>query len=188
MSESLPFPKKPTLTSVFIGNASNGYTFPDIIGSPSEILQVPTTGNELIWIPNSGGGGGDIINGGQTGAVTLGSNDNKLTLIGSTGIKLQGGLDIQYDKIENNGSNTFTLTDAHQFVEIVDNAVTLVQLPESETRQGKQYIISKGYSGGNLTITTTPTDKIDGDDTIILNVINQRISIISSGDDRWLIV
>ena len=63
-----------------------------------------------------------------------------------------------------------------------------VVLPNANSRTGKKYIISKGYAGDMLTINTQTADKIDGDDTLELTVLNQRIQLISSGTNRWMIV
>lgn len=174
------------LDNLIIGDTTTGYKFPNDIGAAGYILQVPVTGNELEW---SAGGSSDIVNGGQPGSVTIGSNDAKLILKGQTGIKLEGGLDIQYDQIST-GIEPFVLNDAHQFVEITNTSTLNIELPDADIRPGKQYIISKG------TLTTEPAitikaplgETIDGENTFVLNVKNQRVSLISSGEDRWLIV
>lgn len=165
-----------------------GYKLPNVIGSSGEILKVPPSGNDLIWgVGGGGGGGGDVINGGQSGLVSIGSNDNKLTIQGNQGITIIGGIEYQYNAI-NLISSIFNLLDIHYFIEITGSGNNTIVLPDADTRTGKIYIISKGYTGGSLTINTQTADKIDGDDTIVLNVLNERIQLISSGIDRWLII
>ena len=170
--------------------ATTGFTFPTTIGTSGQVLIAPVSGNTLVWGAGGGGGGGDITNGGQSGAVIIGSTDNQLTLEGNTGVKINGGLDIQFDAVPIADTASFNLTDAHHVVDVTStvSATTEVVLPESETREGKLYIISKGYSGGTLTVNTQPSDTIDGDNSINLSVLNQRISLVSAGTDRWLII
>jgi hypothetical protein len=181
------------LNNVIIGDISTtGYKLPNNIGLPSEVLKVPLSSNDLVWGAN--GSSGDIINGGNSGPVLVGSNDDVLTLKGVNGIKLIGGLDIQYNEITSPtapSTNTFELKDEHQFVEITNIAITTVKLPDASVRAGKQYIISKGYDGGNLFIVANVTgvsDTIDGESFIKMTELDERISLTSSGVDRWLIV
>jgi hypothetical protein len=128
-----------------------------------------------------------LSNGTQTGTVNLGSMDSTLTLEGKNGINLKGGLKIQYNSI-NSGIPQFELLDSYHLVEISNPLTTSIILPDANGRGGKLFIISKNYIGGALTITTQPADKIDGDDTFELNILGERISLISSGDNKWLII
>jgi hypothetical protein len=128
-----------------------------------------------------------VANGTQTGAVNLGSIDGTLTLEGKNGINLKGGLNIQYNDINSNISQ-FELLDNHHLVEISNSFTTSIMLPDANGREGKLFIISKNYIGGALTINTQPADKIDGDDTLELNILSERISLISSGNNKWLII
>jgi hypothetical protein len=123
----------------------------------------------------------------QTGAVNLGSIDSELTLEGKNGINLIGGLKIQYNNI-NSGVSQFELLDSHHLAEISNPLTTSIMLPDANGREGKLFIISKNYIGGALIINTQPADKIDGDDTFELNILSERISLISSGDNKWLII
>lgn len=171
-----------------IGDLSTtGYTFPSTIGLTNQILVANTTTKTLDWSNQSSGGGGDISNGGQLGMVSIGSTDNKLTLQGNQGIHIIGGIEYQYDNIVLNNAN-FNITDFHYFIEVSGSGNNTLLLPEADNRTGKLYIISKGYSGGTLVINTQTADKIDGEDTLSLTIDNQRIKIISSGVDRWLII
>lgn len=179
-----------TFTELSIGDSTTGFSFPTAIGTNGQTLIVPPSGNTLLWGAGGGGGSGDILNGGQPGAVDIGSTDNKLTLRGNTGVKVIGGLDIQFDTINIIDTGSFTLDDSHHMVDITStpSANVSVILPEAETREGKLYIISKGYSSGILTIDTQPTDKIDGDDTFVLTGINNRIQLVSGGTNRWMFI
>jgi hypothetical protein len=160
-----------------------GYSLPISIGTISQSINVPSTGNQLIW-----GTGGDVYNGGQAGSVTLGSNDNSaLTLIGNGGIKLEAGLDIKYTDIHQGFPGVF-LNSSYHLVEVTNSGTTELLLPFASGNPGQQFIISKGYVGGTLTIKTEIADKIDGEDTIELTILNQRVSLVSSGGNRWLIV
>jgi hypothetical protein len=175
----------PTITIVEelnIGDDTTGYTFPVDIGLSGQVLvaNTSTIPGKLDWgvapayaiIP---------------GAVEIGSNDSTLLLSGKTGITIIGGIEYQYDSIELIGT-TYNMLDSNYFVEITGSGDTIVALPEADTRTGKIFIISKGYVGGTLTINTQIADKIDGDDTIELSILNQRIQLISSGTDRWMVL
>lgn len=183
-------PGETTINILNVGDiTTTGYKFPSVIGTSGQVLTVPLTGNELEWdTPTGGGGGGDITNGGQTGTVTIGSTDTTLTLIGAAGINLNGGINIRYDNISS-GVAQFVLTSINQFVDITNPSTTSILLPDaSSASSGKKYIISKGYAGGALSIDTSVSDMIDGDNSLVLDVENQRVSLISSGVNRWMIV
>lgn len=180
------------------------YKFPSTIGTANQVLVADPTQNELDWANQSGGGGGSVVNGGQINAVTIGTTStNDLTLIsggkiniGDTStddIHLQGGVRYQYDAITDTtppGGNTIDLTTNHYFVEITGSGITNVRLPEADSISGHMYIISKGYSGGSLAIKPAPAsgDTIDGISQINLIAKDQRLKVISSGLDRWLIL
>jgi hypothetical protein len=114
-------------------------------------------------------------------------SDNILTLEGENGINLIGGLKIQYDNISS-GIPTFEIEDKHHLVEISNSSTNIVKLPEASGRSGKLFIIYKNYIGGSLNIQTQVLDNIDGTNSIELNRIYERISLISSGGNSWLII
>jgi hypothetical protein len=115
------------------------------------------------------------------------SSDDVLTLQGENGITLVGGLKIQYDNISS-GIPIFEIEDKHHLVEISNILTNVVKLPEASGRSGKLFIIYKNYIGGFLKIESQVLDKIDGRDNITLEKINERISLISSGNNTWLII
>jgi hypothetical protein len=125
-------------------------------------------------------------NGTQSGNVFLGSSDGELTLEGSS-IKLVGGLTVQYDNISS-GVSPFILEDKHHLVDISNSSTNIVELPPASIKKGKLYIISKNYVGGTLTILTQSLDTIDGDNTISMSILHERISLISTGSNGWLII
>lgn len=193
------------IDNLTIGDISTtGYKFPPTLGSDNQILIANTTTKELYWGAQTGGGG-DITNGGQTGTISIGSTDNGTTLLGQTGavtvrstnnkltlsanagIILEGGIEYQYDLITLNNASS-NITEAYYLVEVAGSGANTVVLPEADGQPGKKFIISKGYLGGSLTISTQTADKIDGDDDFILTEKDTRISLISSGTDRWLII
>ena len=55
------------------------FTLPDGDGSANQVLTTDGSGN-LVWANDNTGGSGDILNGGNSGAVVIGSDDNTLTL------------------------------------------------------------------------------------------------------------
>jgi hypothetical protein len=172
------------LSTVPLSAASdNTYILPLEIGTTGQVIAVPSSGDELIWA--NSGGSGDIYNGGQTGAVTIGSTDNVTTIIG-TGIKLEGGFDVKYNNISS-GVASYSLDESLHFVDFTNIGTETVQLPEIDQNSGQQFIISKGFSGGLLTIYPNAVDTIDGDASFELSVINQRISIISNDRNQWMI-
>lgn len=182
------------------GGVGGGYSFPLPIGPNSYVLAANTLANELVWVPNAGGGGGgDIINGGNFGPITIGTTDaTQFNLIsggsiniGQIGtpdqIHLNGSVGYQYDNI-NTALGTLNLSADYFFVEVTNAGTNILALPDASTAVGRQYILSKGFSGGTLQITTTLSDTIDGNINITLKVLNQRIKLISNGVDKWIIL
>jgi hypothetical protein len=177
------------------------YSFPTSIGLLDQVLTPDVSMNMLEWEAQTG----TVLNGGQSGAVTIGTTTaNDLTLISSGGIHigdsstddihLQGGVRYQYNAIADTdppGGNTFDLELSHYFVEITGSGITTVRLPDADGAvAGHMYIISKGYTGGALAIKSAPAsgDTIDGLAQINLTYKDQRLKVISSGTDRWLIL
>ena len=197
-----------------IGNPPNypssmgtSYLFPSSLGSINQVLISNPTESNLIWANQTGGGGGsgDIVNGGQSGAVTIGTtSSDDLTLISAGKINigdittdeihLQGGIRFQYDAISDtvpSGGNTFNLLLSNYFVEITGSGISTVHLPDADGAvSGHMYIISKGYAGGTIAIKPTPGsgDTIDGLSQVNLTSQDQRLKVISSGSNRWLII
>lgn len=176
------------------GGSSGGFSFPTIIGPNKFVLASDVGTNSLVWVY-----AGDIYNGGQPGPVSIGTTDNTTMSIisggsiniGSTGssdqILLNGSVGFQYDNI-NESLGTLTLNSDYYFVEVTNAGTTIIDLPNANTAMGRQYIISKGFAGGTLTIKANVSDTIDGQNTIVLTVQNQRIQLISNGSDKWLIL
>lgn len=183
------------------GGVGGGYSFPLPIGPNSYVLAANTLANALVWVPNAGGGGGggDIVNGGNFGPLTMGTIDatpvNIISggsiNIGATGnpdqIHLNGSVGYQYDNITAS-LGTLVLNADYFFVEVSNAGTNTIALPDAATAVGRQYIVSKGFSGGTLQITTTPSDTIDGNASLTLRVLNQRIKLISNGVDKWIIL
>lgn len=182
------------------GGITGGYRFPVTIGTNNQILKADIVNNRVIWSDNLvGGGGGDIINGGNTGPVVIGTTDATATsIISGAGINigqlntpnqisLNGSVGYQYDKI-NTAVGTLNLNADYFFIEVTNAGTNTISLPDASTAVGRQYIISKGFVGGTLTITTTASDNIDGIDTIILKIVDQRVKLISNGLDKWVII
>jgi len=180
------------------------YAFPIAEGTVGQVLAADPSQNELDWANQTGGGGGDIFNGGQLGVVTIGTTSaDDLTLVSSAKINigdvttddihLQGGIRYQYDAIADTtppGGNTVNLELSHYFVEITGPGITSVRLPPADAISGHMYIISKGYAGGTLAVkpASASDDQIDGISQINLVAMDQRLKVISSGLDRWLIL
>lgn len=190
--------------SIDIGNPAGGfgggYSFPLTIGLNEYVLKSNITTNELVWAPNlGGGGGGDVINGGNLGPLTVGTLDNTPMNIISGGsinigqigvpdqIRLNGSIGFQYNNISS-ALGTLTLNADYYFVEISNSGTNIVSLPLASTAEGRYYIISKGFSDGTLQIIPNISDTIDGNASITLRVLNQRIKIISNGTNKWIIL
>lgn len=176
------------------------YLFPQTIGTAGQVLEADPTSNELDWVTPIGGGG-DILNGGQTGPITIGTNNaTDLSLISGANINigdattddihLNGGVRYHYTAVPYTGSAIISLTIADYFVEITGSGITTVRLPDATGISGHMYIISKGYAGGTLTIepALASGDTIDGLSSLPLTSQDQRLKVISSGLDRWLIL
>ena len=121
-------------------------------------------------------------------SVNIGSTSSTLTLTGSAGIRLNGGLFIQYDNITSWPSSTLELTDSHHFVEISTPTINKVLLPDADGRPGKMYIISKNFEGGVVRVETQMNDKLDNLLYLDLTLKDERFSVVSGGVDRWLMV
>lgn len=188
------------LYGINVGNMESpatGYDFPLTIGTNEYVLSADTGTNSLVWVPN--GSGGDIVNGGQAGPVTIGTLDHTacslisggIINIGQVGtpdhILMNGSIAFQYDEITSGGP-IFTLTAEHYFINVTTSGVNEVKLPDSVSAAGRQYIISKGYSGGTMNVTTTGGDLVDTVSTIPLSMLNQRITVISNSNGVWIIV
>jgi hypothetical protein len=98
----------------------------------------------------------------------------------SNNISLDGSIEYQYHNIDTD-IGTLMLTADHYFIEVMHIGTHTIDLLDASTAVGRRYIISKGFVGDILTITTTPSDNIDGVDIITLNILNQRIQLISNG-------
>ena len=178
------------------GGAVGGYSLPNVIGPNTYIMSADVDTNSLIWVPNAGG---DILNGGQPGPISVGTTDATDMSIISGGtlnigthgssdhILLNGSVGFQYDKITT-ALGTLNLNSDYFFVEVTNSGTNIVALPDASTATGRQYIISKGFPNNTLTITTTASDTIDGENVIQLTAENQRIQLISNGSDKWLIL
>ena len=180
------------------GGATGGYSFPLPIGADSYVLASNTTSNSLVWVPNAGSSG-DIVNGGQFGPVSVGTIDvtpfnlisGGVINIGAIGgpdeINLNGSISYQYNNISS-GIVSFNLTSYHYFVEISNPATTSIILPASSISAGRQYVISKGYGGGMLSIIPAIGDTVDGLGSFDLTLLDMRVTVISDGSNKWLIV
>lgn len=185
------------------------YEFPGDIGVTGQVLTVDAAQNELDFNPQSGGGGpggGDIFNGGQPGAVTIGpTTADDLTLftdggkifVGSNNdtddIHLQGGIRFRYRNVMDTvppGGSCYEINISDYFVEISGSGINQVKLPDADGTEGHVFVISKGYVGGVLCVrpSSGSGDTIDGKNMIELRFTNQRLKVISSGTDRWLIL
>lgn len=187
--------------TIGVGTGSNGgYTFQKSIGPQGFVLAADVPTNSLVWVSNAGVGGGDVANGGNSGPLTIGTVDstpfNLISSgpinIGQTGtpdqILLNGSVGFQYDNITV-ALGTLNLNADFFFVEVSNSGTNTVALPDADTSKGRQYIISKGFPGpAQLTITTTVSDTIDGNNSLTLSVLNQRIKLISNGADKWIII
>jgi hypothetical protein len=183
----------------------NIYCFPSEIGLAGQVLVANPTLNQLEWKNQTEVSLGNVINGGQPDELVIGTtstNDFSLVsggkiIIGNNTtdtIHIQGGIRYQYDAISDTtppGGNTIDLLLSNYFVEITGIGITTVRLPDADGAvSGHMYIISKGYDGGILTLKPGlgTGDTIDGLTQVNLVFKDQRIKVISSGANRWLII
>ena len=139
------------------------YIFPEFIGSTEQVMNPITPNKDLVW---------------QTQMAV------------STGT-----FNFAYDKIEDADTTlpSYSLLGNQYLVEIRGSGITKVFLPDADGIAGRQYIVSKGYSGGTLSVNVSPTsgdtfEGIGGLTSINLVVENQRLKVTSSGEDRWIII
>ena len=174
--------------SISLGLPYNvNYTFPTVLGTSTQYLKASPTTKEIIWA-DAGSGGGDVVNGGQSGPLTIGADDinGEFNLgFNTTNINFRGGTDFQHDIISS--PETFTLTNQYFFVEFT-NGVKFVNLPAASTADGRIYIISKKYVGDELTIMPFLGDTIDNHVNIKLYSVDSRIQLISNGINKWFII
>ena len=96
------------------------------------------------------------------------------------GIKSLGGVTFPLSGI----SETYTLLNTDYAVECVSGTFT-VTLPAAVNIKGKQYVI-KNIGSGTITIATTSSQTIDGNNTVSLSE-NEAIEVISDDSD-WKII
>lgn len=169
-------------TSTTLSNLTVGsYILPNTSGTNGQVLTVinDSVNPKTMGFTNFGV---------QNGSIMLGSNDKTLNLKAPKGIKIQSGIEFQYDEITA-PTNPFILEDKHYFVEITNPAVVSVILPEATSKRGKSFIISKNHPN-NIVISADQTgtpDTIDGDTTYTLSNPNERIRLICTGTDKWML-
>lgn len=151
---------------------------------------LPLKGPACVECANSGG---DIRNGGQNGPVTIGSLDGgPVTIINNGGdVFISSSIRYKYDKItDNSGDPNFYITDDHYLVEISDPVITDVWLPESDSIGGRTVIINNCRVGNPLRVNVAvgSGDLIDGSPFVDLPLENQRLSLVSSGVDKWFLI
>lgn len=143
-----------------------------------------------------GGTGGDITNGGQTGNVVIGSNDGNLSLfandtvaIGSS-VTINGSIDFNYERISTGVSAVYEITDSNYLLEIATGVIDDVVLPDSNERKGRTLIIVNGMDNHvvRVSVKAGSGDMIDNYQFIDLVSMNDRVSVISSGDNKWLLL
>ena len=135
--------------------------------------------------------GSNTVTGGTAvgaGDLTIGSTDSGTTISGTTGITLDSSVQYKYISVTTGTSYTATSNDYMIDVQLTVSSDFTVTLPDSDGSPGRYYIVSKGYAGNTLTVTTNAADKIDGDDSYTLTQTDERVKFISSDDNRWLIV
>jgi len=140
---------------------------------------------------------GDIFNDGQPGDVTIGSTDGGIVTIFSNGniVDLNGSLNIN-DSVSFNfenviaGTTDYSINDTHYLVDISTTDITNVILPVASANNGRRLIISNGLSNHEIFVKISPGsgDLIDDLSAVSLPLLNQRLSLISSGTNKWFIV
>lgn len=139
---------------------------------------------------------GGVVNGGNSGAVVLGSVDADFTLTAAGSINigsgpsnhvfLNGGL--KYLHVDNNSAGPIiTLTTDNYSVAYTNVGVTNVRLPSANANVGSAYILHHAHGGGAISIDVAPAsgDLIDGVPSVLLTAIGQHINLISIGNNAW---
>ena len=99
-----------------------------------------------------------------------------------------GGGGLTYSAIN---SNTTAQAEYHYSVDTSNNAVTLT-LPAissgSGVAAGKEIRVKLATAGNDLTIDGNSTETIDGSETLVLNVVNQSVTLVAGSSTNWEIV
>lgn len=96
----------------------------------------------------------------------------------------------RYDKIIDNIPEYY-VTNENFFIEIANTSIKKVFLPEADFIGGRRLIILKGYDS-TYPLYVYPkvgsNDSIDENPFIPIEMYNQRLSLMSSGVDKWVII
>ena len=203
ISENLPLPVKNIIN---ISDTNIAYNIPTEPGTVNQVLSIDAFGNSE-WVDTSLAENA-VPNVPASGILNIGSTDNSVTIDAGPGndinigggdevVNINGAITLKYNNvaIPSGGSPNeyhITLTDALYLIEINDTAITKVYLPPAKSIGGRTYIISNGH-GSDLTVYPDGTDTIDGNLSIPLVFLDQRMKLISSGDnspnpDKWLLI
>lgn len=201
------YDKAQVIDNFIIGQNSTKYVFPSTKSpSPNYTLKDPGTGI-LEWtaLTSGGGGSGDITNGGQSGAISIGSTDNTMSFINSSGPQIQilqdgtiylgnpsnpnniiitGGIDYSFKQITGPITN-YDLTNNDYMIEVINATVNTITLPTAIGNGGRTYIITSGSTNTNLTIVPQSGQTIDGSSSYRLKYINTHLRIVSNSIGSW---
>jgi hypothetical protein len=180
----------------YSADLGSSYLFPEAMGADGQYLALDAPGNRLVWVDASSGSGGDINNGGNSGAITVGSTTGTLTLIApglisvgsgaSNHIFLNGGVVNLHADVADPGP-VFDLSSNQYSVAFTNSGVDTVRLPPANANVGRSYIIHHAHSGGPITLEGSlgSGDTIDGIAAIPINANGSHIKVISIGNGKW---
>jgi len=80
-----------------------------------------------------------------------------------------------------------TLTANHFLVKVNASGNTTITLPAATSHTDRVYTIINIHSAGTVTIDANGTETIDGEETILLNLQYQYVTIVCDGDE-WFII
>lgn len=144
------------------------------------------------------GGGNFVVNGGQDGPITIASNTGDDINIVSNGgdVIVDGSLVVNssvrfnYEKVTSFADPDYYINDTHYLLEIGTTNITNVYLPEANDHKGRTLIISNCLNTKSIFVRVGngSGDLIDGVTFVELPLLNDRVVLVSSGENKWFLL
>ena len=153
-------------------------------------------GSRLTNLPGGGGSGAGIFtetagnNAFTTSSVNIGSNGTATSTLSVVGSSLLSGSVIHKRIQASNASYTVSVTDYYVGVDCSSNTVKII-LPSASIMANGQTIIVKDELGqshaNNITISGSGADKIDGQNTVLLESPYASLQLYCDGATKYFI-
>ena len=115
------------------------------------------------------------------GEISIGSKQS------NNQIFFNGSIAYEYEEL-NSGDSIINLSSTQYFIEVTNSNTTELILPLITSAPGRVYILSKGFSGGSITISADSLDNIEGNPSITLTLTNQKLKLINNSSNNWYII